>query len=127
MTASVNPAANLPGNIIGEATLVDSKYRFEPLLTEEQVREAMQRLNDWLPIYRLAIFTLTKDSERLAKIVSDEKGANSIIDLWESIAEFQEWRKADDQLIDNAYARISLALMQSDWYQAPAAGEAANG
>ena len=87
--------------------------RFEPALTASQYQKAMENMGAHHRAYRAAMFSLTHGSDKLAECVSTEEGAEDFYSLLEAIQSYQEWRKADDELVQAAYHRIMLVLFEA--------------
>ena len=87
--------------------------RFEPALTASQYQKAMENMGSQHRAYRAAMFSLTQGSDKLAECVSTEEGAEDFYSLLEAIQSYQEWRKADDELVQAAYHRIMLVLCEA--------------
>lgn len=84
---------------------------FDPLLTPEQLQEGLEAFNtEWLPVYRLALQSLTKSSTDLAEAVRREDGAETLHNLFEMVCELQQWRKTENALLNAAIARLGLTL-----------------
>lgn len=85
---------------------------FAPVFSPEKYQEAAKIASQWNPTYLLALLVLTMDSATLTAKIQNDEGADAMMDLFETITEFQKWRKLDDEMIEAAAARLLVVMSE---------------
>lgn len=88
-----------------------AKQAFTAELTIEQIKAAEALDRSFAPVKRMALQLMTRDQEQLqASIQADDGTGEAMLELAEALETYLERRKAEDELLSSARARLWYVL-----------------
>jgi hypothetical protein len=99
--------------------------KFKALLNKAQIRKGIKKTDEAAPVWRIALFLLSKDSERLYKELSNDP--KSTMEFWESLDALLKRRESETEMLNVAKTRVFATLARiADAQEAEAAEEGTN-